>query len=295
MNSHKSNDKVKSSMRLNIPLLRLGLALAVPLGFLATDALAAAAPNLTAAQIIERNIAARGGLTAWHNVQTLAMSGHMDIGGQHNLEVPFLSQMKRGRKQRLELDIHGQKAVQIYDGSHGWKIRPYLNRTGAEPYSPQEEQRAAEMQDLDGPLVDYQAKGTKAALEGTEVVEGHEAYKLKLTLKNGSVRHDWVDAKSFLELKTDGLPRRLDGRWHPVEVYYRDYRTVKGLVIPYLLETAVQGVKATHKMTIEKVEVNPKIVDSAFMKPQEATTAVAGQAAPGAKTNTVAAAGAAAH
>ena len=191
------------------------------------------------------------------------------------MEVPFRSEMKRPRKLRFQLDFNGQKAVQAYDGAHGWKIRPYLGRNDAEPYSSEEEQSAAETQDLDGPLVDYKAKGTKVALEGIEAVEGHDAYKLRLTLKNGAVRHDWIDAKSFLEVKIEGQPRRLDRRLHNVEIYNRDYRSVNGLMIPYVLETAVQGVKGTYKMTVEKVEVNSKIDDSAFMKPQVLTAAAA--------------------
>jgi outer membrane lipoprotein-sorting protein len=262
-------------------LLRFALAGSVPLVLAAGAVQAAAAPRLTAEQIIERNIAARGGLAAWHGVQTLTMRGRMEVGGQNNIAVPFVSEMKRPRKLRFELDIQGQKAVQIYDGVHGWKIRPYLNRNDAEPYSPEEEKRAADTQELDGALIDYKAKGTKVELEGSEAVEGHEAYKLKLTLKDGSVHHDWIDSKTFLELKMEGLPRRLDGRWHPVETYYRDYRTVNGLAIPYLLETTVQGVRptrgarASHKITVEKVEINAKIEDSAFMKPQVATAAAA--------------------
>jgi outer membrane lipoprotein-sorting protein len=241
---------------------------------------AAKPQKLTAGEIIERNVAARGGLAAWHGVRTLATSGHMDIGGRDSIEVPFRLEMKRPRKLRFQLEFQAKRAVQIYDGAHGWKARQYLGRDDTEPYSPQEQQQAADEQELDGPLVDYKSKGTTVALEGTEEVEGHAAYKLKLTLKNGSVRRDWIDARSFLELKLEGQPRRLDGRMHDVEVYYRDYRPVAGLMIPYVLETAVQGVrpgvKATHKMTIEKVEVNPKIDDSVFTRPQALTAASAG-------------------
>ncbi len=76
--------------------------------------------------------------------------------------------------------------------------------------------------------MDYAAKGTKAELEGTEKVEGNDTYRLKLTFKNGQTQHVWVDAKTFLETKIEGTPRRLDGKYHPVEIYYRDYRTVSG-------------------------------------------------------------------
>ena len=39
---------------------------------------------------------------------------------------------------------------------------------------------------------------------------------------------------------------------HKVFVYYRDYKTEHGLSIPRVLETAVEGVKQTHKMEVEQ-------------------------------------------
>jgi hypothetical protein len=53
----------------------------------------------------------------------------------------------------------------------------------------------------------------------------------------------------------------------PVAIYLRDYKDVNGLMIPYVSETAVQGYKVTHKISIESVVVNPKMEDSLFSKP----------------------------
>jgi hypothetical protein len=133
--------------------------------------------------------------------------------------------------------------------------------------------------DLDGPLVDYAAKGTRVALDGMEKVEGRDTYKLKLTTKNGSAIHVWVDAQTFLEAKIEGQPRRLDGTPHPVEVYFRDYRPVNGLQIPFVLETQVLPVAKTalgfkdppvppEKTIIEQVVLNPKFEESLFSKPE---------------------------
>ena len=38
-------------------------------------------PNLAAAEIVNRNVAARGGLEAWRNVQAISESGQMGAGG----------------------------------------------------------------------------------------------------------------------------------------------------------------------------------------------------------------------
>ncbi len=116
----------------------------------------------------------------------------------------------------------------------GWKLRPFLNRRVVEPYTADEMKLASMQADLDGPLVDYAAKGTRIELDGMEKVEDRDTYKLKLTMKSGQAIHVWIDAQTFLEAKIEGQPRRLDGTDHPVEVYFRDYRTVNGLQIPFI-------------------------------------------------------------
>jgi outer membrane lipoprotein-sorting protein len=188
-------------------------------------------------------------------------------------------ELKRPRKMRFELQFSGQTQIQVFDGANGWKLRPYLNRREVEPYTPDEMKIASTQADLDGPLVDYAAKGTRVELAGMEKVEDRDAYKVKLTMKDGQAIHVWIDAQTFLETKIEGQPRRLDGTDHPVEVYFRDYRLVSGLQIPYVLETRVLPVAQTamglkdppvpaEKTFIGKVVVNPKLDESLFSKPE---------------------------
>ena len=259
------------------------------------------APTLTAAQIVDKNVAARGGLSAWRAVQTMTLTGKLGAGGNQRVtlalptkqpsdailpkrpaqetQLPFVMDLNRPRKQRFELQFNGKTAVQTYDGVNGWKLRPFLNRNDVEPYTPEEMKIASKQGDLDGYLIDYAAKDTRVELDGNEKVEGRDTYKLKLTLKSGEVIHVWVDAQTFLEAKVEGQPRRLDGTYHPVEVYYRDYRPVSGLQIPFVLETRVLPVGKTavglretpvppEKIVIENVVVNAKLDDTLFSKPQ---------------------------
>ncbi len=224
--------------------------------------------KLSAAQIADKNVAARGGLTSWRAVQTLAYSGKLEAGGKQHAELPFVLKLKRPRKQRVELEFANTTAVQVYDGAKGWKVRPYLGRNDVEPFSAAELQSASLESDLDGPLIDYAAKGTRIDVEGVDQMEGHDAYRLKLTAKGGAIRHVWIDVRSFLDLKIEGVPRRLDGHMHPVAIYFRDYRSVNGLMVPFVLETVVQGATHPHKMTIESVQVNPQLDDGLFTAPK---------------------------
>jgi len=281
-------------------LLPLGLAIAATLSHSSAQA---APASLSAGQIVDKHIAARGGLTAWRSLQTLSMSGTMEVGSGDStarslnfaraempsahrqavspaapvspapadtpkqVQLPFTLEVKRPHKSRLELVFAGKTAVQVYDGTNGWKLRPFLNRNDFEPFKPEELKLESETPGIDGPLVDYAAKGTKVELVGVEPVEGRDAYKLKLTFKNGTVRHIWIDVQSFLDVKVEGAPRRMDGKLRTVWVYQRDFRDVQGLKLPFVLETAVDGYRETHKMLIDKAAVNPALSDTRFTKP----------------------------
>jgi outer membrane lipoprotein-sorting protein len=255
---------------------------AAKLAPISTPAAPPALPALSAAQIVDKNVAARGGLAAWQAVQTMSWKGIMGAGGttymtvtakgrlqqkeREEMQLPFRLEFKRPLKSRLELDFNGQAAVQVYDGVNGWKLRPYLGRDNWDAYTPDELKQAAAEPGIDGFLIDYAARGAKVEAAGTDTVEGHAAYKLKVTRKDGQVRHVWVDGQSFLDIKLDGEPRKLDGRMRAVSVYLRDFKRDQGLMISHLQETVVQGVPKTEKVTIESVRVNPSLDDARFTK-----------------------------
>jgi outer membrane lipoprotein-sorting protein len=224
--------------------------------------------KLTADQIVNNNIKARGGLNAWRQVNTLALSGNMEAGGKKNTDLPFVMTMQRPRMSRLEIRFQDKTAVQVFDGEHGWKVRPFLGRDAVEPFSPDEARLAEAWAELDGPLIDYAKKGSSVSLAGTESVEGHLAYKLKVTLKNRDERYVWVDAENFLERKIEGDPRKIDGKLQNVAIFYRDFKIEKGLMIPSVFETVVEGGKQTHKLNITQIVINQPVTDKLFAKPQ---------------------------
>jgi hypothetical protein len=269
--------------------------------------------KMTAEQIAQRNIAARGGVDAWRATQAISWSGQMEVGSADSthrseryvadsklsartkakalleaqgkpegetverakqVQLPFTLTMERAHKMRLELAFAGKTALQIFDGTHGWKVRPYLNRNEVESFTPDEIRAESREDGMDGPLIDYAARGTKISSEGVEKIEGRDAYRLKLVKKDGSAQHVWIDAESFLDVKVEGTQRRMDGRLRDVWVYQRDFRSEHGLVIPHVLETAVDGYHVTHRTTIDKVSVNPKLDEAMFAKPVVPTTGV---------------------
>jgi hypothetical protein len=274
------------------------------------------APNLlalAAEQIVERNVAARGGAAAWAAVKTMTLAGKMDGGperkdggkvaeiaanqrqtrvenraaaltaikagsaaaGPKMIQLPFRMSLQRPNQSRIEIDLQGLTAVQVWDGSAGWKLRPYLGRSEVEDFSAEEARLAAAQQELDGALINHAAKGTQVANDGTEMVDGKPTYRLKLSYKNGDERRVWIDSQTFLDAMIEGDTRRIEGKLRKVTTLFRDFRSVGGVKVAHQLETRVEGIRQGEKIFIEQVALNPSLERATFARPQAAAASAA--------------------
>jgi outer membrane lipoprotein-sorting protein len=247
------------------------LIVVVALVLVATGAFAkesAHAPSLTAEQIVQKNVEARGGLAAWRKIQTMVWIGHLETSNAQLQKLPFILEQKRPNKTRFEINAKGQRTLRIFDGMRGWNVKPeHEGRMDAQPYSPQELKFAHDAQAIDGPLIDYEAKGGGVALEGTEVLEGRKTYRLTVRLASGDVQNVWIDAETFLDVRYDRKSYRSDGGASAVSVFYRRYMTVEGLQIPSTMEIGVGSGKVPDKMVLEKVVLNSPLDDRVFRPP----------------------------
>ncbi|HVM91407.1 MAG TPA: hypothetical protein VMT67_01275 [Terriglobales bacterium] len=246
-------------------------------------ALALLLPGLyaqTVDEIIAKNIQARGGMDKLKSVKSVKTTATMTIGP--GMEAPLTLIQKRPEMARMEFVVQGLTGIQAYDGSKAWQVMPFMGKKDPELMSGDETKEIEETADLDGPLVDYKAKGHKVELMGKEKIEGTDAYKLKLTLKNGDVQTDYIDADSFLVIKED-TTRTVRGSEQDVESSIGDYKEVDGIVFPFAIESGMKGTDQKQKITISKIELNVPADDSQFkMPPPAPATPAAPAAAPGA-------------
>jgi hypothetical protein len=257
-------------------------ALATVLVVACAGAQAAAHPNkplaTTAAEVIDRNVAARGGLEAWRKVNTMVLLGHLERGGRTDgPHIPFVMQLERPNHTRFEIKEQYSQFTRIFDGSHGWKVRPGNNGLpDTKPFSKEEVNYARDEFAIDGPLIDYQAKGVTAELDGIDMLEGHKTYRLSLKLASGAARKIWVDADTNLEVRYDRPATSPFAPGAPVSVYYGSYKTIDGLKIPESIETSASPNNSTpsnsvrepgDKLVIDRMMVNTKLDDQAFLLP----------------------------
>jgi len=224
--------------------------------------------GLTADQIIARHMEARGGAQAWRDIKSMGWTGRIESGRVGNYGVPFMLIFKRPNSTHFEIMAQNQKSIRVFDGTAGWKLHPDdQGKPEWQTYTDDEVRFAQDAAGLDGPLFDYKDKGVGVVLKGTGTIEGHTAYGLEITLPSGQKRTDWIDAKTFLELRYDRTMRDAAGRRGLVSVYFRDYKTIQGLVLPLTIETGDVAGKLTDKMMIEKIALNPTLPDNAFSRP----------------------------
>jgi outer membrane lipoprotein-sorting protein len=228
---------------------------------------AVSARAVTVDELIAKNIKARGGIEKIRAIQSLRTSGKMFAGdGDFSIELAYVQMIKRPGMIRMEVSMQGLTSVAAYDGSEGWQIQPFEGRLDPEKLSADDLKGFKSMADLDGPLVDYEAKGSKVEYLGTEDVDGTDAYKIKVTLKDGDIDYIYLDPDYFLQIRVI-IQRKIRG----VEVVEEDdlgnYEQINGVMLPFSLESGPKGGTKNQKITIEKAEINVALDTKLFHFP----------------------------
>lgn len=215
-------------------------------------------------EIIKRAIEARGGTEKIKAVQSERIIGTFAAQG---VEGTLVLELLRPHRLYSEVTVEGQKVLRVYDGkSSGWTVNPFTENKDAQEMSADELKGMPDESDMDGPLVDYKAKGSQAELVGKEDAAGKAAYRLKITAKSGEVRSYLIDGTTFLTSKWEGT-RRIGQQELPWETTLSDYREVQGLKFPFKIDQGSPGTDYQQSLTIEKVEINPRLDESHFAKP----------------------------
>ncbi len=229
--------------------------------------LAAVASAQTAEELVAKNLQARGGVEKLKAVNTVRMTGKAYVG----INADFSQENKRSNMLRQGFTVQGMTEIQSYDGTVGWKISPFEGRKDAEMLGEDDMRDLVDTSDIDGPLVDYQAKGNKVEFIGHDVVDGDDAYKLKVTLKNGDVIYYFLDPDTYLEIKTV-TQEFVRGSVRETEQRLGSYKQVAGVYYPFSLEISSKGGGGPDqaRITFDTIEVNPPIQDSYFKMPTAA-------------------------
>jgi hypothetical protein len=226
---------------------------------------ACTAPSSPVDEIVASNLEARGGEAKIRALTAIRESGLATASGGRVARV--VREMKRPGLYRLEFSYQGTTSVYAHDGTTSWRVAPLeglLEPTASAVTG--EEPAGVDQLDLEGPLVGWKEKGHQVELVGRETLPGGEAFKLAITLADGSLRYDYVDVESRLVVRSD-VTRPIRGRQIRLENHFSDFREVGGLIFPHAIETRAAERPGVLRVAIESIELDPDLDDARFAMP----------------------------
>lgn len=232
---------------------------------------AALAQGQTADEIAEKYLAAIGGRAALEKLSSRVMTGTISVSTPAgdltgSVEVYNKGPLKSRQIVKIDASQFGLGQIlqdQRFDGTTGYAIDTVNgNReiTG-------DQLEMARNNPFPTPLLKYREIGAKLELQGREKAGERDAYVLRLTPKAGPPMRIFVDAETYLMLKTVvtiNVPQI--GGDVEQSVNASDYRDVAGVKVPYQIRSINQF--QTVSVTATKIEHNTAIDDSMFSKPQ---------------------------
>ncbi len=231
----------------------------------------------TVDEIIDKYVAARGGMDKLLAIKTIYMEGSREMMGN---EVSVKVIKEQGKLSRTEFEMGGTNGFMLITDKGAWNYFPM--RMDAPQKMPDEALAAMQIDlDIAGPLVNYAAKGYKVTLEGKDTLTEGVCYKLKLVTAAGKEVFYWLDAGSYLLVQSTAAGSFLGGRRRNSDntqpqqprgrtlVSYKDYKSVDGVLFPHTIETKTEGAenRSGGGTTFDKIEVNTP-VDAKLYQPE---------------------------
>jgi len=232
---------------------------------LAVFCLNAFAQPQTADELVNKNIQAKGGMEKIKAINTVHMTGKLNGSGGFTAGV--VEDGMRPNLIRESFSLQGMTAVQAYDGSTGWQIQPFGGHKDPELMGEDDLRDLLLDADFDGPLVDYKEKGNTVEYLGHDVVDGDDALRLKVTLKNGDIVYYYLDPDTYLEIRKE-TQEFIRGSIKENVVDLGSYKPVAGVMYPFSIASGPKNrPNAAQATTLDKIEVNVPLDKAEFAVP----------------------------
>jgi hypothetical protein len=218
----------------------------------------------TAEELVAKNLQAKGGIEKMKAIKSVRMMGQFQSGG---FKATVGQENKRPDMVRETFTVQGMTQIQAYDGATGWQISPFGGRRDPEMLGEDDLRDLAETADFDGPLVDAQAKGNRIEYLGHDQVDGDDAYKLKVTLKNGDIFYYYLDPDTYIEIQVE-KQQFIRGSVRESVTILGSYKPVNGVMYPFSIESGPKNNPDQRgKITITRIDANVPIEDTDFKMP----------------------------
>ena len=231
---------------------------------LAVSTISPLARTQTADELVAKNIQAKGGMEKLKAIKSIRSLGKFDLGGGFTAKAT--QENLRPNLVRQTFALQGMTAVEAYDGAAGWQIQPFQGHKDPELMGEDDLRDMQLVSDFDSPLVDYKEKGNTVEFLGHDVVDGDDALRLKVTLKNGDILYYYLDPDTFLEIRRE-IQQFIRGSVRERIEDFGSYKAVNGVMFPFSIAGGSKSNPGQQTLTIEKIEVNVPIENADFALP----------------------------
>lgn len=198
-------------------------------------------------------------------LQTMTIKGKIIQGA---MEMEFTNTIKRPGKLYIEVPVQGQVMKQGYNGEIGWMVAPWSGSLDPVEMTGVQLSSMERQSDMDGTLYDYEEKGYTTTLEGEEDLEGSPVYLIKQVNEEGDIFLHHIDTENFVNLMTKAI-LKIQGSTIEVETFFSNFKPVEGIIMPFSIESKVDGQTQTH-IIAEEIIIDEPVDDSIFEKPPPA-------------------------
>ncbi len=209
----------------------------------------------TVDDVIEKNIAAMGGMEKLATINSVRKEGNLSMMGT---DVSIVSTILHAVGSRADISVMGTQNYQIVTMSKGIIFMP-IQQMSDPIEMPADQLKVGQIAlDLKGIFVNYKEKGTQVELTGKETVESTACYKLKATFKNGNITNYFIDLKTDRLYKTT-TKGNVNGQEIEIFTVYTNYKqNADGYWFAYTT-TNNRG-----ETNFDKIETNIKVDETIF-------------------------------
>ncbi|HKW18905.1 MAG TPA: hypothetical protein VJO35_15455 [Terriglobales bacterium] len=224
----------------------------------------------SALEILNRTIAANGGLSTLSGVQDLSEMGQLTFPSADNSPAPVTIRLAGTSRFRMEADLPEGKTIWVTNDAAG-------SKQSGEDKRPMVADNAVNLGGLTFPLFyvlsAFQNAATQVRLVGIEQKSGRSVYRIRiegLSSRRFRIAKDLViDALTFdiLSMSDQPLPMYMSKAKStaigPREIDFSDFRSVQGVRVPFLIVTRIHG-QPMENISLTQVALNTKVLPQDF-------------------------------
>lgn len=200
------------------------------------------------------------GLDKMADVKTFNVKAKVSVMG---MEMPMEIKVKKPNKFRVDMEMMGQKTTSAFNGENGWMVNPMMG-AGVQDLEGDQLKQAMGQADMEGALYNYKAKGSNIEMLGKVDADGAEAYKLKLTDKDGVIQTYYINADDYMISKVESRAEAM-GQTMDIVTKMVEYKEVKGIKMASKME--IEMPMGKQSVIMEEIKIDEPIDDALFEKP----------------------------